>query len=104
MAKSRLAQSVHDAAWGNFKAILTNKAVSLRDMKSEAPLKEAKAGQLIVEVKPHGTSTECSRCGHKVKKTLAQRQHDCPKCNLSIGRDYNAAINIKNRAVRLVGH
>lgn len=84
MAKSRLAKSVNDAAWGNFKTLLTNKA--------------AKAGQLVVEVKPHGTSVECSNCGHKVKKPLSQRQHECPKCNLSIGRDYNAAINIKNRA------
>ncbi|MGD1713656.1 RNA-guided endonuclease InsQ/TnpB family protein [Dapis sp. BLCC M172] len=84
MAKSRLAKSVHDAGWGQFNTILTNKA--------------EKAGQLIVEVKPHGTSVECSRCGHKVKKTLAQRQHDCPNCGLSLGRDLNAAINIKNRA------
>lgn len=84
MAKSRLAKSVNDAAWGNFKTLLTNKA--------------EKAGQLVVEVKPHGTSVECSNCGHKVKKPLSQRQHECPKCNLSIGRDYNAAINIKNRA------
>ncbi len=96
MDKSRLAKSVNDAGWGQFNTILTNKAVS------EAPLKEAKAGQLIVEVKPHGTSTECSNCGHKVKKTLAQRQHDCPNCNLSIGRDLNAAINIKNRAKVLI--
>ncbi|MGD1700511.1 RNA-guided endonuclease InsQ/TnpB family protein [Dapis sp. BLCC M229] len=96
MAKSRLAKSIHDAGWGQFNMILANKAVS------EAPLKEAKAGQLIVEVKPHGTSTECSRCGHKVKKTLAQRQHECPNCNLSIGRDLNAAINIKNRAKVLI--
>ncbi len=96
MAKSRLAKSVHDAGWGNFNTILANKAVG------EAPLKEAKAGQLIVEVKPHGTSVECSRCGQKVKKTLAQRQHHCPQCNLTIGRDLNAAINIKNRAKALI--
>ena len=88
IAKSRLAKSVHDAGWGQFQTILTNKA--------------ERAGQLIIEVKPHGTTTECSRCGHKVKKPLSQRQHNCPKCNLSIGRDYNAAINIRNRAKVLV--
>lgn len=88
MAKSRLAKSIHDAGWGQFQTLLTNKA--------------EKAGQLIVEVKPHGTTTECSRCGHKVKKPLSQRQHNCPKCNLSIGRDLNAAINIKNKAKVLV--
>ncbi|WP_293081783.1 transposase, partial [Okeania sp. SIO3B5] len=88
MAKSRLAKSIHDAGWGQFNTILTNKA--------------EKAGQLIVEVKPHGTSVECSRCGNKVKKTLTHRQHNCPNCNLSIGRDLNAAINIKNRAKALI--
>ena len=88
LARTRLAKSVHDAGWGNFQTILTNKA--------------EKAGQLIVEVKPHGTTTECSRCGHKVKKSLSQRQHNCPQCNLSIGRDLNAAINIRNRAKALL--
>ena len=84
MAKSKLAKSIHDAGWGQFNDILINKA--------------ERAGQLVIKVKPHGTSTECSNCGHKVKKTWAQRQHDCPKCNLSIGRDLNAPTNIKNRA------
>ena len=46
--------------------------------------------------------TECSNCGHQVKKTLAQRQHQFPNCNLSIGRDLNTAINIKNRAKVLI--
>nr|WP_293126855.1 transposase [Okeania sp. SIO1I7] len=59
MAKSRFAKSVHDAGWGNFRIILTNKAT--------------KAGQSVVEVKAHCTSIECSRCGHKVKKTLAAK-------------------------------
>ncbi|NEP80002.1 MAG: transposase [Okeania sp. SIO3B3] len=27
----------------------------------------------MVKVKPHGTSTECSNCGHKVKKTWAAK-------------------------------
>ncbi|NEN92246.1 MAG: transposase [Okeania sp. SIO3H1] len=68
MANSRLAKSVHDAGWGEFNEIFINKA--------------GRAGQLIVKVKPHGTSTECSNCGHKVKKNLLQRQHNCPQCNL----------------------
>ncbi|NEP78941.1 MAG: transposase [Okeania sp. SIO3C4] len=52
-----MAKSVHDAGWGQFKTTLTNKTVSA------APPQEARAGQLIVEVKPHGTTVECSRCG-----------------------------------------
>ena len=32
-------------------------------------------------------------------KNLHERWHDCSNCGCSIDRDYNAAINIKNRAV-----
>ncbi len=83
LARTRLAKSIHDAGWGQFISILTNKAEN--------------AGLLVIPVKPHGTSQECSNCGHKVKKTLSQRIHNCPVCHTSICRDLNAAINIKNR-------
>jgi putative transposase len=32
-------------------------------------------------------------------KTLAERIHQCPECFLEIGRDLNAAINIRNLAI-----
>ncbi|MBD2387797.1 transposase, partial [Cylindrospermum sp. FACHB-282] len=35
--------------------------------------------------------------GHKVKKPLSQRMHNCPVCHASLCRDLNAAINVKNR-------
>ena len=89
MAKSRLAKSIYDdVGQRNFQTILTNK--------------DEKAGQLVVEIKPHRTSTKCSNCGDKFNKTLAQKQYQYPNCNLSIGRDLNAAINIKNRAKLLI--
>jgi putative transposase len=47
-------------------------------------------------IAPSGTSQECSSCGHKVKKPLSQRMHNCPKCKVSLYRDLNASINIKN--------
>lgn len=59
--------------------------------------KAENAGLLVIPVKPHGTSQECSSCGHKVKKPLSQRMHNCPVCHTSLCRDLNAAINIKNR-------
>jgi putative transposase len=34
---------------------------------------------------------------NKVKKPLSQRIHNCPSCQVSLCRDLNAAINIKNR-------
>ncbi len=85
LAKSRLGLSVNDAGWGQFISILKAQA--------------AKAGQLIIEVNPNGTTQECSNCGVKVPKELKDRVHSCPHCQLTIDRDLNAAINIKYRAV-----
>jgi putative transposase len=83
LAKSRLAKSVNDAGWGQFISILTVKAEN--------------AGLKVVAVNPNGTSLECSSCGNKVKKSLSQRIHNCPNCKVSLCRDLNAGINIKNR-------
>jgi putative transposase len=83
LARTRLAKSINDAGWGQFISILTVKAEN--------------AGLKVVAVNPNGTSQECSSCGHKVKKPLSQRMHNCPVCHGSLCRDLNAAINIKNR-------
>lgn len=83
LAKTKLAKSIHDAGWGQFINILTNKALN--------------AGLLVVTVSPNGTSQECSNCGHKVNKGLSQRLHNCNVCHTSICRDYNAAVNIRKR-------
>ena len=83
LARTRLAKSIHDAGWGQFLSILKNKAEN--------------AGLSVIEVNPNGTSQECSSCGHKVKKPLSQRMHNCPVCHTSLCRDLNAAINIKAR-------
>ncbi|NES20759.1 MAG: transposase [Symploca sp. SIO3E6] len=85
LARTKLAKSVLDAGWSNFLSILTNKA--------------EKAGLLVVPVSAHNTSQECSSCGEKVQKKLHIRWHNCPHCGCSLGRDHNAALNIKNRAV-----
>ncbi|HEY9691299.1 MAG TPA: transposase [Oculatellaceae cyanobacterium] len=53
---------------------------------------------------PHNTSQNCSGCGVKVPKTLSVRTHYCPKCNLILDRDENAAVNILNKALQAVGH
>ena len=56
-------------------------------------------GKLVVPVSAHNTSQNCSSCGEKVPKKLHERWHDCPHCGCTLGRDHNAAIVIKNRAV-----
>ncbi|UJS05889.1 RNA-guided endonuclease InsQ/TnpB family protein [Cylindrospermopsis raciborskii] len=83
LAKTRLAKSINDAGWGQFITILSNKAEN--------------AGLKVIAVNPNGTSQECSNCGHKVKKPLSERTHNCPSCKVSLCRDLNAAINIKAR-------
>ncbi|NEO31494.1 MAG: IS200/IS605 family element transposase accessory protein TnpB [Symploca sp. SIO3C6] len=83
LARTRLAKSIHDAGWSQFINILSFKAVN--------------AGLKVIAVNPNGTSQECSSCGHKVKKLLSQRTHNCPVCHTSLCRDMNAAINIRNR-------
>jgi putative transposase len=80
MVRSTMAKSIMDAAWNQLIYQLTYKA--------------EEAGRYAVAVDPRGTTQRCSGCGEKVPKTLAQRQHDCPKCGLSLGRDHNAALNI----------
>jgi putative transposase len=89
LAKTKLAKSIYDAAWGKFLAIL--EAVALR------------SGVHFVKVAPHGTTIDCSRCSTKVPKTLSVRLHQCPKCELELDRDENAAINIFYKGLTAVG-
>jgi putative transposase len=80
MVKSYMAKSIMDAAWGQL----------IWRLKCEAE----KAGVTVVRVNPRNTTKACSGCSVLVTKTLADRQHDCPACGLSLGRDHNAALNI----------
>jgi putative transposase len=84
LARSSLAKDVHDASWAKFISFLRYKA--------------AKAGTRLIEVDSHNTSQDCSGCGARVPKELGDRQHECPRCGLSIDRDLNAARNILHRA------
>ncbi len=75
-----LAKSISDAAWSQFRSILTSKAES--------------AGRKVIAVDPSYTSQDCSGCGFRAKKKLSERWHLCPMCGLSLDRDTNAAVNI----------
>ncbi len=83
--KAGLNKSILDAAWSQFRSILTNKAES--------------AGREVVAVNPAYTSQRCSGCGYQASKTLKERWHLCPMCGASLDRDTNAAINILRLAV-----
>ena len=51
--------------------------------------------QIIYADKWYASSKQCSQCGY-IKKDLklSDRIFLCPKCNIKINRDYNAAINL----------
>lgn len=89
LARTKLAKSIYDVAWGKFLTIL--EAVALR------------SGVHFVKVNPHSTSVDCSNCGTKVPKTLSVRLHQCPKCEIELDRDENAAINILHKGLKAVG-
>ena len=49
------------------------------------------------------SSKMCHRCGYINKSLeLKDRVYNCPECGLTIDRDWNAAINLRNEALRQV--
>lgn len=80
LAQGNLAKSILDAAWGELIRQVSYKAES--------------AGRWAIPVNPKGTTINCSGCGGRVVKTLAERTHNCPRCGLVLDRDHNAALNI----------
>lgn len=82
----RLAKSTHDAGWAGFLTILKHKAES--------------AGVSVIGVNPRHTTQTCSRCGclPTVPIGLSVRVYTCEHCQFTLDRDWNAAINIKNKA------
>jgi putative transposase len=84
-AKTRFAKSILDAGWSEFLAIGACKAQS--------------AGKMTVAVHPNGTTQNCSSCGTRIRKTMANRWPSCHLCGLELDRDVNAAINVNNFAV-----
>lgn len=80
MVRSKLAKSILDAAWAELIWQISYKAES--------------AGRWAIPVNPKGTTINCSGCGERVVKTLAERTHQCPRCGLILDRDHNAALNI----------
>ena len=82
----KLSKALSDAALGGFLEKLKTKAKSL--------------GIPIVQAdRFFASSKNCSRCGVKKEAlTLSDRQYRCDPCGMSIDRDVNAAINLRNLA------
>lgn len=82
-------KSVMDNGWGMFTFFLQYK------------LKEQ--GKQLIKIDKWFPSTKmCSSCSLVKEITLSERTYLC-SCGLNMDRDYNAAINIKNEGIHLLG-
>jgi len=90
MQNRRLAKSFADSAISTLYDMLKYKI-------------EHKGGYFVKVGKFYASTKICSKCGHKKDQMpLKQRVYVCENCGISISRDYNAAINIKNEAINLL--
>ena len=91
MAQSlNFGKSVMDKGWGMFVTFLAYKA--------------KRAGKHLVKVsKWFPSSQRCHECGTLFPKTkdLSVREWTCPVCGHKHNRDVNAALNIRDEAVRI---
>ncbi|MFM6158911.1 MAG: zinc ribbon domain-containing protein, partial [Sphaerospermopsis kisseleviana] len=59
--------------------------------------------KLVIVDRYYPSSKTCSTCGEKKSSlSLSQRVFKCDSCGFEIDRDLNAAINLKQEAVRLI--
>ncbi len=86
-----LGKSISDNAWGRFTVLLKYR------LENE--------GKLLVKVdKWFPSSKKCNECGEINKELqLSDREWICKSCGCVIDRDYNAAKNIRDEGLRLLG-
>lgn len=73
---------------------------SFYDLRAKIEYKAKLAGVPIVFVDPRYTSQMCSRCGYVSKSNRPnQSTFSCRSCGFSAHADYNAALNIRSRAI-----
>ena len=86
-----LAKSIGDASWFEFNRQLEYKC----NWNFKYYLK-------IGRFEP--TTKTCSNCGYVQEMPLSKRVFDCPDCGISIDRDLNASLNIRNIGLNTLGH
>jgi putative transposase len=84
--KSGLNRSLLDVGIGNLKSLIEYKVTEAGGFYIEIPTRKVKPSQT------------CPNCGHQKKKTLAEREHHCEKCDYRCDRDVAAAMVMLNYA------
>src|SRR5208283_2031784 len=65
--------------------------------------KGLKKEKLTIKIPAHGTSQECSCCGHiHPDNRETQAIFTCQKCGLTLNADYNASLVIKKRGIKML--
>lgn len=85
LGNHKLALSISDAGWSLFTNMLKYKC-------------EWRGRKLITIGRFDASTKICSNCGSKKNMPLSERIYNC-SCGLSMDRDLNAAINIKNLGI-----
>ena len=87
----RLAKATNDNGFGQFRTYLAYKL--------------AERGKMLITIdKWYPSSKLCRKCGViNTELTLADRSWTCPSCGSLIERDHNAAINIRNAGLEMIG-
>lgn len=74
--------------------------LSYYDFQRMMEYKSLKYGKKVIKIGRFEPSSQiCSCCGHRQKMPLNERTYVCPECGLSLDRDINAAINIRDFAI-----
>lgn len=82
-------KSIADAAWSDFLQMIGVKAEW--------------AGRQFVKINPAYTSQDCSTCGQRQEIDLSVRIYNCPRCQVVLDRDLNAALNILRVGLHSLG-
>ena len=91
MHNHKLAKSIQEISFGEFRKMLEYKAVWYNR-------------KIVFVNRFYPSSKTCNHCGHVNKElTLKDRQWICPQCGSIIERDYNAACNILDEGLRIIG-